>query len=158
MTARRLALLASITMLVAVAAPVPQAAADDDPAQVVVAGPRSDAYRHAPPAVAVPQGGAITLASIDLLEHNLVHDVGADPAGGRAANDEPWCQNGPGAVPYPEGQCPVFWSKLINVFTGPTTPVLGLDDLDPGRVYPFICTIHPNMKGTLVAVPSVPSV
>ena len=45
----------------------------------------------------------------------------------------------------------MFWSKLIGL--GVTTRVLGLRALKPGTVYTFYCTLHPGMKGKLVAMP-----
>jgi len=42
---------------------------------------------------------------------------------------------------------PVFKSETI---TGPEAVVYDVDALPAGS-YPFICTIHPNMKGTLTA-------
>jgi plastocyanin len=89
----------------------------------------------------VPVGGSLTLVNADLMKHNVVAD------GAYGSDDQPWCTN------YEDGVCPLFWSALIG--TGATTQVLGLGEIEAGRTYEFYCTIHPSMKGTLVALPGL---
>ena len=47
----------------------------------------------------------------------------------------------------PDGQ-PVFRSKLVGL--GEVTPIEGLNRVQAGRTYPFFCSIHPGMRGSLV--------
>ena len=51
-----------------------------------------------------------------------------------------------------DGACPAFWSDWADL--GETVTVLGLDQLAPGATYAFYCSIHPQMQGTLVALPA----
>jgi plastocyanin len=50
-------------------------------------------------------------------------------------------------VPQHDVQGNGFGSPLIS--TGQSTPVAGVDTLAPGS-YPFFCSLHRNMTGTLV--------
>lgn len=107
------------------------------PEQTIVAAPGAWLSTFATPAVVVEADGPLTFTNTDLMHH----DVLSTTAG---SDDRPWC----GA--YAEGRCPLFWTPLISL--GEETPVLGLDQLDPGTVYPFYCSLHPGMTGTLVAI------
>ncbi|HET7482933.1 MAG TPA: hypothetical protein VFK89_08740, partial [Actinomycetota bacterium] len=60
----------------------------------------------------------------------------------KAAKKARWCSA------YPKGSCPLFWSPSIG--TGESTEVQGLQVLKSGEQYPFYCSIHPGMKGTIV--------
>jgi plastocyanin len=91
----------------------------------------------ATPAVVVPKGSGVTYVNAD----PIAHDVQADNVFGPDTN--PWCS----ALNAPAGRCPLFWSPVIGV--GQQTPVLGVSSLGSGS-YPFYCSIHPGMKGTLV--------
>jgi plastocyanin len=46
----------------------------------------------------------------------------------------------------PDGR-PLFASKLSGL--GEVAPVEGLDRVSSGQVYPFICSVHPGMRGSL---------
>jgi hypothetical protein len=74
------------------------------------------------------------------------HDVRSDDPG---PDTQPWCTQ----LNFPAGRCPLFFTGLIGL--GQTTPVLGLENLEPGRNYDFHCSLHSWMKGTLVVPPSV---
>ncbi|HEX7166140.1 MAG TPA: plastocyanin/azurin family copper-binding protein [Acidimicrobiales bacterium] len=78
-------------------------------------------FRYLPGEVIVIEGGSVTLAN---LEH-ASHDVTADETTATGA--------------------PIFASQSIGQGT---TPVVGVEDLDPG-VYTFFCTVHPSMLGLL---------
>lgn len=127
-------------------------------AQVVAAAvPGSLIAGFATPVLAVQVGGTITFANFDIQNHNLIHQVGAcgsllscpvpgafDDAPG--PGDQLWCS----PLVFPSG-CPRFFSA--NASLGGTVQVQGLGNLEAGHIYPFLCTIHPNMKGYLIALP-----
>lgn len=110
----------------------------------VVAGPGAFALTYATPVAVVEPGGSLTFVNLEFEKHDVVQDVYADGVAGSA--DESWCSR------FPVGGCPLFWSDQIRVFQR-TTPVLGIDNLDPGGVYSFYCTVHPFMKGKLAVLP-----
>jgi plastocyanin len=85
----------------------------------VVAIPQST---YATQNVAIDEGEPLTFLNLDVLSHDVTaRDEGAN---GR----------------------PLFSTPLIG--TGQEVPVEGADSVAPGE-YPFFCTIHPNMEGTL---------
>lgn len=112
--------------------------------------PGSYLTTYANPLVVARVGGPLTFINTDIESHDVVArcpssnpDNCADYYG---SDDELWC------VPTlsPPGKCPIFWSELIGIAT---TPVLGLDQVQPGKVYNFYCTKHPGMVGRLVVLP-----
>ncbi|MBW3657927.1 MAG: PQQ-binding-like beta-propeller repeat protein [Actinobacteria bacterium] len=105
---------------------------------VIAAHPSSFASGYTTRAAVVPVGGELTFVNGDLAPHDVV----AFSADG--SDDQPWCG------PFKSGDCPLFWSELIGL--GESTPVLGTDHLTAGQTYDWYCTIHPSMRGTLVAV------
>ena len=110
------------------------------PGTPIVAGPGAWVTDYATKVASVQIGGEITLANGDIMRHDVVaSDAFGD--GGR-----PWCSL------FPVGRCPIFWSPLTSL--GETTTVQGTDQLAPATVYAFYCTLHPQMKGTLVALPA----
>ena len=125
---------------------------------LAVAGPQAHQTGYVTRVVVVPAGGSLALLSAEhiLTDHDVVHDVDHDTRAHQG--DASWCGN------YEEGECPLFWSKRINVRPapggdptqdGPMTPVLGVEDLGPGE-YPFFCSIHAQtMTGTLIVLPEV---
>jgi glucose/arabinose dehydrogenase len=133
---------AALATPVAVVAP---ASADPLPPYVVAGrGPSGFAYYN--PVVAVPVGGSLTMVSADIDRHNIV-SAAAGP------DTNPWC------ITYQPGQCPLFWSQLVNALPasgGPTTEVQGLGALEALTTYDFFCTLHPEMEGTLLALPELP--
>ena len=74
--------------------------------------------------VVIRQGDSLTLTNADLA----VHDVTASDVG-------------------PNG--PLFRSATIG--PGKQAPVLGVSALDPG-LYPFVCSVHDGMVGTLQVI------
>lgn len=124
----------------------------------VVAGPGSaKAARYATPVVVMQPGDDLTLANADASWHGLVsQDIGPD--------DSAWCglldpdrPEGP-ANPrqYRLGQCPLFVAPLAQPLGG-TSAVLGVDRLEPGRVYAFSCPIVAGMSGNVIVAPVVPA-
>jgi len=99
-------------------------------------------YGYATAAVAVQPGAEITYYNFDIEKHNVVQDPVAD--GIASSKKQKWCRD------FPKKLCPVFWSELTGLGE---VPVLGLENVEPGQVYTFYCTLHTSMKGRLVAVP-----
>lgn len=117
--------------------PEPPAMPEDQEA-IVATQPGSVITGYIPPVVPVSVTGTLTYFNADTMMHNVVasEDYGPD--------DEPWCGD------YPLGKCPIIWSPLIG--QNQTTPVFGVENLEPGREYAFYCTIHPGMRGTIRTV------
>ena len=105
-----------------------------------VAGPGGFAAGFITRAVVVAAGEGITFTNLDAPQHNFIAD-GVFLAK-KAAKKAEWC------TAYPKGKCPLFWSPSIG--TGESTEVQGLESLKSGEQYPFYCSIHPGMKGTIV--------
>lgn len=106
----------------------------------VAAAPGGFATNYLTPIAFVRPGEPLIFVNADLAPHDVValEDFRTDAA--------PWCIGR-------EDRCPLFWSELVDL--GGVTPVLGVDDLEPGATYAFYCTLHPNnMIGTLVVLPA----
>ncbi|HVF52237.1 MAG TPA: plastocyanin/azurin family copper-binding protein [Actinomycetota bacterium] len=128
----------SLVFLVAAAFLVAPAA----PAQAAVAltGPGGFAAGYLTPVVVAMQGEAITYVNGDIAPHNFVALDDFLPH--KLAKKTDWCSA------YDKGKCPLFWSDKIGA--GQMTDVLGVENLEAGGQYAFFCTVHPNMKGTLI--------
>ena len=107
----------------------------------VLSGPAGAFYGYATPLVMAAKGGALDYTNADVVRHDVVQDVEQDGVAGAAT--KPWCKN------FDRGKCPVFWTPLLGL--GDTAAVQGLDQLKPGTTYHFYCSVHPGMKGTLIA-------
>jgi plastocyanin len=106
----------------------------------VATGPGAFQAGFLPPVVVVTQGDTLTYSNFDIAGHNV---VASDAFLSRkAARKAKWCSG------FRKGKCPLFWSPTIG--TGESTEVLGLNKAKPGTQYGFLCTLHPNMKGTLL--------
>ncbi|MBV8985774.1 MAG: PQQ-binding-like beta-propeller repeat protein [Acidimicrobiia bacterium] len=93
----------------------------------IVAGPGAYVSTYLTPAMAVRVGQPLDFVNADLPQHDVVAvDLG------------------------PDGQ-PLFRSKLIGL--GEVATVDGTNRLTPGKTYTFYCSIHPGMRGTLIATP-----
>jgi plastocyanin len=91
--------------------------------------------------VVAQHNGTLTYANAD---PTAVHNFVAERVYG--ATTKPWCS----ASQRQNNTCPLFWSATIGIGQ---TPVLGLDQAaGAGTPYPFFCTVHPNMKGTLAVI------
>lgn len=111
----------------------------------ILTGPAAKFYGYTTPAMVVEKGGVLTLTNVDLERHDVVHDTETDGFGG--PKKMPWCEADEHGHEHGD-PCPVFWSKLIGL--GQTTRVLGLQNVEPGEIYTFYCTLHHGMKGKLI--------
>ena len=109
-------------------------------AAVAGAGPGGFAAGFVTPVVVTAPGEAITFLNFDVAPHNFVASDAFLPK--KLAKKAKWCSG------FSKGKCPAFWSPTI--VAGESTEVEGVDFLESGARYEFICTLHPNMKGTLV--------
>lgn len=124
--------------------------ADAAVARAVVAVPGSaQAGSFATKAVPMPLATSLTLMNGDAAYHSVIADeIGSD--------DAPWCgplNPGPESPLNPRrfarGHCPLFWSDLAYPLGG-SRPVLGIENLRPGRAYGFACGVHPSMEAVLI--------
>lgn len=129
----RRGLIALVSLLVLGAAAPAQAA-------VALTGPGGFLAGYLPPVVVTAPGEAITYANGDIAPHNFVALGSFIPK--KAAKKAEWCSA------YDKGKCPLFWSPTIGI--GETTEVSGVERLKSGEQYEFYCSLHPNMKGTLI--------
>ena len=91
----------------------------------VVAGPGSVVTGYATPAMVVRRGSKAFFTNLDAPAHDVVAKASGTYGGKK------------------------FRSKLIS--TGKTTVIQGVDQLKAGT-YAFYCSLHPNMKGSLIVV------
>ncbi|MDQ4125522.1 MAG: plastocyanin/azurin family copper-binding protein [Actinomycetota bacterium] len=125
---------AAVSAALILAAPAPAQAA------VAAAVPGSFLAGFATPVVVAAQGEGITFVNADPAPHNFVADgVYLSKKESKKAR---WCTS------FPAKACPLFWSPTIAA--GETIEVEGLERLEAGARYPFFCSAHPGMKGTLV--------
>jgi plastocyanin len=109
-------------------------------AAVVATGPGGFQAGYLPPVVVVAPGENLDYSNFDVASHSVVAADAYVPR--KKAKKVKWCSG------FDKGKCPLFWSPAIGV--GETTSVLGLERVQSGTQYGFLCTLHPNMKGTLV--------
>ena len=103
-------------------------------------GPGGFAAGWLTPVVVIEEGEGITYMNLDIAPHNFVAD--GIFLTKKQAKGVKWCSA------YEKGMCPLFWSETIG--TNQSTEVEGLEGLKAGTQYPFFCSAHPSMKGTLV--------
>lgn len=106
----------------------------------VVTAPGGYQSGFLPPVVVIAPGESIEYTNLDVASHNFVAADAYVPK--KSAKKVKWCSG------FSKGKCPLFWSPAIGV--GETTAVQGLSRVKSGTQYGFLCTLHPNMKGTLV--------
>lgn len=94
---------------------------------------------YAPIAVVADVAGTLTITNADLTAHDIV-SVAPGPA------DNAWCAR----FVVGHGYCPLFASPLVGL--GRSAVVQGTEQLVPGATYPFFCSVHHWMEGTLVAI------
>lgn len=111
-------------------------------AVIAAAGPGGFAAGYATPLVIAPAATGVTFINGDIAPHNVI--ANEDFFKKKEAKKVEWCSN------YPKKKCPVFWSETASV--GETAEVLGIENLVSGQQYSFFCSIHPGMKGTLIAI------
>ena len=134
----RWAMAGAIALLLLVAGPVATARERQGP--LVVSGPAGQFYGYATPAMVVQKGGELSYANFDIVQHDVVHDVSADGVANK--KKDRWCKS------FEKGACPLFWSPRASL--GEQVAVMGLQNLEAGQVYTFLCTLHPGMKGRLI--------
>lgn len=97
------------------------------------------------PVLAIFEGDTATYVNADIAAHNVRAAV--------LGPDRAWCTTPP--FNFASGRCPLFSTALIGL--GQTSPIFGLSDISvpPGetsRSFPFVCTLHGWMQGTLIVV------
>jgi len=106
---------------------VPGAPSSGPVGATIVAGPGAYLTTYATPVMTVRVAGLLNFINNDLPQHDVTAvDLGSDGK-------------------------PLFQSKLIGL--GEVAQVAGTDRLVAGRSYAFYCSIHPGMRGTLIAAP-----
>jgi plastocyanin len=109
-------------------------------AAVAAVAPGGFLAGFATPVVPAAQGEAITFVNTDVAPHNFVAD--GVFLSKKDAKKSRWC------TAFTAKTCPLFWSPTIT--GGEQANVEGIERLESGNQYPFHCTVHPSMKGTLV--------
>ena len=135
---------AAVALALAIVPTAAVAGQTDRPAQgpVVLSGAGGQFYGYVTPVMVVQQGGELSYANFDIVQHDVVHYVEADEIFNK--KKDPWCKM------YKKGTCPLFWSARASV--GEVVDVFGLQNLESGGVFTFFCTLHPGMKGSLVVL------
>ena len=113
------------------------------PANAVVAAATQSAAQtgFATPVVVTAKDGVVTFSNSDLIPHDITSDRLYLPK--KVAKSQPWCKR------YPRKGCPMFTTGVTT--SGGVTQLQGLDLVESGKQYPFVCSLHPStMKGTLV--------
>jgi outer membrane protein assembly factor BamB/plastocyanin len=90
----------------------------------IIAGPGATSTGYATPVMITRVGGPLSFVNLDPVQH----DVTSEEKG-------------------PDGR-PLFASKLSGI--GEVAPVEGMDRVKSGQTYPFLCSIHPGMRGNLI--------
>ena len=111
-------------------------------AAIVFAPPGGFQAGFVPPAAVTTVGGPLSFVNGDIQPHNVIATSDFLPK--KAVKKTPWCKS------YPAAKCPIFWSETVPL--GGTATVLGTENLESGGRYEFFCSVHPGMKGTLVAL------
>lgn len=107
-----------------------------------MSGPLGVFYGYLTPVVVIERGAKLAHTNLDVVEHDVVHDVAADGVSG--PKRKPWCK-------LFKGDCPLFWSPKVGF--GEAVAVRGVEGLESNRSYSFFCTLHSGMKGKLVVLP-----
>ena len=132
------------SLIVAVVAllliPATATATERDQGPVVLSAAAGQFYGYLTPVMTVQRTGELSYANLDIVQHDVVHDVTEDGIANK--KKDKWCRS------FDKGECPLFWSARAGL--GDTVPVEGLKNLKVGEVYTFFCTLHPGMKGRLV--------
>jgi plastocyanin len=133
---------AAAAVVVLVAGATGASGAPGPPARAVT-GLTAKYYGYLTPVLVISKGGSLTYTNLDIERHNVVQDVKTD--GVHGPSTAAWCAQ------FPKGRCPIFYSALIGF--GGSEAVKGLQNVTPGKIYTFYCTLHPGMKGRLVVQP-----
>jgi plastocyanin len=114
---------------------------------VIVSGPSSKTTNFLTIAAVAQKGGPLTYVNADIESHNVVscHFNGPTKVCDYGPDTQPWC------FLYTAGKCPLFWSPTLNLSL---IQVQGLENVQPGVTYGFICEPHAGtMRGTLAILP-----
>lgn len=106
-----------------------------------VSGPGGTVVGYTLPVMVMRAGDTLTYTNADAAPHDVVATTRKGP-------DAAWCA----LAQFPEGECPLIWTPLLSL--GGRSVVYGTENLVPGDQVQFKCTIHANMKGTLVVTPA----
>jgi plastocyanin len=106
-----------------------------------VSGPGGAFVNYTVPVIVMRVGDNVKYTNADVAPHDVVATTRIGP-------DTAWCAQ----AHFPAGQCPLIWSPLVSL--GGTADVYGTENLVAGDQVEFKCTLHPNMKGTLVVSPA----
>lgn len=127
---------------------------------VIVTGPGAYITNYTQPVAVAQPGDEMTYVNADAQPHDVVSVELGPPLAAHCVEDaDPFTTGTQERFPMRDvdgdgdldNTCPIFWSKLITV--GQTTPVRGLENVQGGgRLYAFYCSIHGNMKATLIVV------
>jgi plastocyanin len=109
---------------------------------VVAAATQSSAQTgFVTPVVVSAEGGVVEFSNSDLIPHDMTAD--GLYLSKKVAKKQPWCKS------YPKKGCPLFTTGAT--LSGEVSELQGLDLVDSGKRYAFVCSLHPStMKGTLV--------
>lgn len=124
-------------------------AAHATPRAIVAAPGSAQARTFATAVLPMHAASSLELRNLDASFHSIRSEaIGPDGSS--------WCgplnpgPEGPGNPRrFALGSCPLFWSDLVVPLTG-SRPVLGIEALQPGRAYGFVCGVHPSMEGVLI--------
>ena len=117
----------------------------------IVAHPGAISTGYTTPVMVVQAGGELTFVNGDIAQHDVVADEYGPDTSDWCGPLDPDRPEDPNTNPrmFQLGRCPLFWSPLVPL--GATTPVYGMENLAAGQSYEFFCSIHANMRGTIVA-------
>ena len=102
---------------------LPEAPGCPRPDGAIVSGPGAASYGYLTPAMVTSVGGPLTYTNGDIAKHDV---ISTQMSGGQ----------------------PLFRTKLAS--HGRDRSREGLDNVESGKSYPFYCSLHTGMKGTLV--------
>jgi len=104
---------------------------------VAAPGVRTIGY-FATPLVVAPIGGPVTFTNQDIQPHGVASDA-------FGASSQPWCGF------FAANKCPLLWAPVTDA-GGRTSPVQGLANTASGTQYGLHCTLHANMRATLLVL------
>ena len=103
-------------------------------AATIVAGPQAAALNYLMGNVTISPGESVSLFNLDLISHDVTSEGIFRP------------RKKPGQKRRPKPQL-LFRTELIGF--GQTATVTGTERLKPGMSYPFLCSLHPSMAGSI---------
>ena len=110
------------------------AAAPVASAATISAGPQAASFNYLTPNVSISAGESLEFQNLDVVSHDVTSKDTYRPKRKKGQKRRPPPQL-------------LFRTDLIGF--GETAPVSGAERLKPGRSYPFFCSLHPSMSGTV---------